>query len=102
MPESKQNGILQGYTVYHTVIRIGTEEVVEGVKSVTASKYSARVILTGFKAYTQVKIEVAAFTIAGEGPKSPSSFVGRLLLIFDFHSIEFICEHSTPVLWYTM
>ncbi len=76
MAEAKTNGILKGYTVYYTIIRRGAEDVAEVEKSVTASKYSARVLLTGIQPYTQVKIEVAAFTIAGEGPKSPSVFVG--------------------------
>ena len=90
LPDSKSNGILQGYVVYYTIIRIGTEEVAEEVKSVTTSKYAARVVLTGFQPYTQVKIEVAAFTMAGEGPKSQSVFVGRP---FKFHSLFCCTKH---------
>ncbi len=48
----------------------------EVTHSVTASRYSARVVLDGFKPYTTVKIEVGAYTIAGEGPRSTSISVG--------------------------
>ncbi len=76
MEEAKINGILKGYTVYYTITKKGAENVAEVTQSVTASRYSARVVLDGFKPYTTVKIEVAAYTIAGEGPRSTSVFVG--------------------------
>ena len=73
------NGILQGYIVYHAITRVGSEDVPEDVQTVTAPKYSGRVVITGFQPYTEVRIEVAAFTIAGEGPTSTSVYVGMSL-----------------------
>ncbi len=88
--KSKINGILKGYTVYYTITRKGTELTPNIIESVTASTYAARVVLKGFQPYTKVKIEVAAFNIAGEGPKSSSVFVGKfkVAVFVDFHFIK--------------